>query len=231
MKTALILAAGLGSRFNILTQTIPKGFLEILGKPIIQMSIENLLDKGYEKIVIVTGHQKFYYERFAEKYPEVETVFNNDYNYSGSGYSLYLGLQKIDGPCTVLESDLIYDKDILDIITHDANMLVSSPVTDVDDAVFIEETNGYMSSLSKNSHELKNHNQELVGITHLNTEGTKLLKNFNKGKFLKNAEYEQMYVKSNIHFALRKTDYPWCEIDNIQHYYRAVNKIFPKIHK
>lgn len=230
MKTALILAAGLGSRFGILTQSMPKGFLEIFGKPIIQMSVENLLEKGYERIVIVTGHQKFYYERFAEKYTEVETIFNDDYNYSGSGCSLRLGLQKIDGPCTVLESDLIYDKDILDLITQDANMIISSPVTDVDDAVFIEENKGYMSNLSKNSHELKNHHQELIGITHLNTEGTKLLKNFNRGKFLKKAEYEHLYVKSNIHFALKKTDLPWCEIDNMQHYYRAVNKIYPKIH-
>lgn len=230
MKTALILAAGLGSRFEVLSHSMPKGFLEIFGKSLIQMSIENLLEKGYKKIVIVTGHQNFYYNKLMNIYPEIKTVYNFDYNYTGSGQSLYLGLQYIDTACTVLESDLLYDKDILDCITDTANMIISSDVTDVDDAVFIEETNGYMSGLSKKSGELKNHNQELTGISYLNAEGVKLIKEFGDCKFLRDCEYEHLYVKSNIHFALKKTDLPWCEIDNIQHYYRAVNKIYPKIH-
>ena len=42
IRTAVILAGGLGTRLRPLTDTIPKPLLPIKGKPIVQYAIENL---------------------------------------------------------------------------------------------------------------------------------------------------------------------------------------------
>jgi len=50
--TAMILAAGLGSRMRPLTNHTPKPLLEVGGKPLIVWHIEKLREAGFQKIVI-----------------------------------------------------------------------------------------------------------------------------------------------------------------------------------
>lgn len=69
VKTAVILAAGRGTRLKELGKEIPKGFLQLGEKPIIQESIEKLVRAGIERVIIVTGH-------CAEKYEELARNWN-----------------------------------------------------------------------------------------------------------------------------------------------------------
>ena len=74
IKTAVILAAGMGSRLNDVTNDeIPKGLLKINGKTLIERSIEKLRSIGIEKIYIVTGHLSFKYDELANKYKFIKT--------------------------------------------------------------------------------------------------------------------------------------------------------------
>ena len=54
--TAMILAAGLGTRLGALTQDKPKALVELNGKPLLQHCIENLIDNGFHHIVINVHH-------------------------------------------------------------------------------------------------------------------------------------------------------------------------------
>jgi 2-aminoethylphosphonate-pyruvate transaminase len=119
VKTAVILAAGRGTRLKELGKEIPKGFLRLGEKPIIQESIEKLARAGVEQVIIVTGHCAEKYEELARSWnarfeqirhdrteggrafgaagPDTEpskirirTVHNERYADSGSLYSLYL---------------------------------------------------------------------------------------------------------------------------------------------
>lgn len=54
--TAMILAAGLGTRLQILTHDKPKALVELNGKPLLQHCIENLIDNGFHHIVINVHH-------------------------------------------------------------------------------------------------------------------------------------------------------------------------------
>ena len=54
--TAMILAAGLGTRLGALTQDRPKALVELNGKPLLQHCIENLIAKGFHHIVINVHH-------------------------------------------------------------------------------------------------------------------------------------------------------------------------------
>ena len=54
--TAMILAAGLGTRLKALTQDKPKALVPLNGKPLLQHCIENLIADGFHHIVINVHH-------------------------------------------------------------------------------------------------------------------------------------------------------------------------------
>ena len=74
MNVAVILAAGLGSRFGDITKYVPKGMIKVGDKPMIQSSIENLQKCGYSEILLVTGHCSEVYDKFVKKWPNVKTI-------------------------------------------------------------------------------------------------------------------------------------------------------------
>lgn len=55
VQKAVILAAGLGTRFLPITKAIPKAMLPILNKPVIQYLVEEAVSAGIREIIIVTG--------------------------------------------------------------------------------------------------------------------------------------------------------------------------------
>lgn len=54
--TAMILAAGLGTRLRDLTQDKPKALVEVAGKSLLQRNIENLVNQGFQTIVVNVHH-------------------------------------------------------------------------------------------------------------------------------------------------------------------------------
>ena len=54
--TAIILAAGRGSRMRELTDTKPKCLLELAGRPLLHWQLDALRDAGVERIVLVRGY-------------------------------------------------------------------------------------------------------------------------------------------------------------------------------
>lgn len=58
IKTAVIMAAGMGTRFGRYTDLIPKGFIPYKEKPMVIRSIEMLINCGIEKIIIGTGYHR-----------------------------------------------------------------------------------------------------------------------------------------------------------------------------
>ena len=66
-KTAFILAAGLGTRLQPLTDRCPKPLLEIKGRPIITYAMDHLLNVGVGRFIVNTHHLP---EVFSEKFPD-----------------------------------------------------------------------------------------------------------------------------------------------------------------
>lgn len=111
VDTAVIMAAGLSSRFAGVTTDMPKGCYSIGGRALVQRSIDILREYGIKDIVIVTGHLAHFYEEIASLNKEVRTVHNPQYATTGSMLSLYSAGEAVKGKdILVLESDLIYEK-------------------------------------------------------------------------------------------------------------------------
>ena len=72
VRTAVIPAAGLGTRFLPVTKTIPKEMLPIFGRPIIQYIVQEAVDAGIDHIVMVLSSEKRAIQDFFSRTPELE---------------------------------------------------------------------------------------------------------------------------------------------------------------
>ena len=66
MKSAVILAAGRGTRLAGHVGDFPKGFLRLGELPIIEESIDRLVQAGIRDVLIVTGHCAAHYDDLTE---------------------------------------------------------------------------------------------------------------------------------------------------------------------
>ena len=78
VQNAVIMAAGMSSRFAPLSYEVPKGLLKVKGERLIEREIEQLQEAGIEDITVIVGYlqEKMFY--LADKY-DVNIVVNNDY--------------------------------------------------------------------------------------------------------------------------------------------------------
>ena len=108
---AVILAAGLGSRLSPVTQKMPKCLLEIGGKTIIERQLELLSSLGVKETVVVVGYLK---EMIVDLIQDRAKIIENpDFSSTNSSYSLWLARKNLLGSFIHLNSDLIFDKEIL----------------------------------------------------------------------------------------------------------------------
>lgn len=72
VRTAVIPAAGLGTRFLPATKAMPKEMLPIIDRPVIQYVIEEALASGIDDLIIITGRGKRAIEDYFDDSPELE---------------------------------------------------------------------------------------------------------------------------------------------------------------
>ncbi len=226
-QTAVILAAGRGTRLGGLGTRIPKGFLRLGGQTIIEDSIDKLVARGIRHIVIVTGHLvHFYRELAARRDGLLETVHNTKYAELGSFYSLQVGLERAAGagPLLLLESDLVYEERALDEVLADPRedlVLLSGP-TGSGDEVWVEtDGDGRLLAMSKDRSRLgPGIAGELVGITRVSPPLAEMLRSLPP-----QGEYEvRGLVAASARrpvYCRRVDDLVWAEIDNHQQLLRA----------
>jgi len=242
IRQAVIMAGGLGSRLKEKTAMMPKGFIEIAGVPIAQMSVKKLFSCGIEEIIIGTGHHSEYYEKLASNFSGIKLSHNKNYANTGSMGTLACCAPFINGDFLLLESDLVYDIQGLRILINEShkNTILSSGETKSGDEVYLEgDAEGFLVKHSKNRNDILNPAGELTGITRLtkNTlDAMVLYMNENISKEPK-MEYEtaMSFVSAfsdnanNKIFIRKINNYNWCEIDDDSHLERAINVIYPKV--
>jgi choline kinase len=116
VRTALLLAAGLGCRLAPLTEALPKCLVPVSGVPILERLLHALDAHGIERLVIVTGYKAetlraYLGERFGGI--TVEYIFSPLFATTNTIYSLWLARRLIDEPLLLVESDVVYDEHLL----------------------------------------------------------------------------------------------------------------------
>lgn len=172
ITTAVIMAAGKGTRFGERTSEMPKGFIEFKGRSMIERSIENLLTAGITKIIIGTGYQREWYEQLAKKYPEIRTVFSVEFADSNSMETLYICKETIGNEdFLLLESDIIYGSKAINQLLECKypNVMLAADITKFQDQYYIGvDSEGFLNGCSVNKDAIIDESGavfgELVGI-------------------------------------------------------------------
>jgi choline kinase len=117
ITTALLLAAGTGSRLHPLTLDAPKCLTEVSGEPILGRLVDNLRLQGIKRLVVVTGYLDHCIREFLEENAadmQLDYVFNPVYKTTNNIYSLWLAQKMIEEPFVLIESDLVFEASMLE---------------------------------------------------------------------------------------------------------------------
>jgi 2-aminoethylphosphonate-pyruvate transaminase len=241
MRTAVIVAAGLGSRLKHHTQDQPKGFLEVEGKALVEQSIARLMKAGITRLVIGTGYLAEHYDALAERYRgtlQIDTLRSDRFETTSSMYTLYNLRAILDEDFILLESDLLYEQRALTALIADPrrDILLVSGFTDSRDEVWVEvDDRGNLFDVSKNRAQLGPIHGELVGITKVSREAYRKACGVMEAELTRTPklDYEGCLVRVSRGGhpipVMKIDDLAWCEIDDEGHLERALNRIIPAI--
>ena len=221
---AVIMAAGMGTRFGNMTENIPKGFIPFKGKPMVVRSIETLIACGIERIIIGTGYKREAYEALCEQYPQIECVYSPRYAETNSMYTLYNNMEAIgDDDFLLLESDLVFEqraiRELIDCPFPSAMLI--TPVTKFQDQYYVE-MNDKCELVNCSTDKTAIHpSGELVGIHKLSNSFYKTcIEDYAKiveEKPKLGYEYQLLHVSQSITpmHVLKLEKLQWYEIDDI----------------
>jgi 2-aminoethylphosphonate-pyruvate transaminase len=223
-KTAVIMAAGMGTRFGSMTEERPKGFIEAGGKAMVVRSIETLISCGIERIIIGTGYLRECYEELAKQYPQIVCCFSPRYAETNSMYTLYNCREMVgDNDFLLLESDLVFERRAITALMECPNpdVMLITPVTKFHDQYYVESNpEGTLTNCSTDKTQVKAKG-ELVGIHKLsNTFYQKMCADYAlKVDSMPKLGYEYQLLHMSQHgspvYVLCEEGLKWYEIDDI----------------
>lgn len=117
VATAILLAAGMGSRLYALTQSMPKCLTKVNGVSILERLVITLNQHDFKRLVVVTGYlehciRDFLGTRFGNI--AIEYVHSPLYKTTNNIYSLWMAREHIREPFLLVECDLVFDESLLD---------------------------------------------------------------------------------------------------------------------
>ncbi|MBR6587955.1 MAG: NTP transferase domain-containing protein, partial [Kiritimatiellae bacterium] len=107
--TAIIPAAGKGTRFLPLTRVVPKEMLPIGAKPAIHCIVEEAIAAGADDVVVIISEEKEIIRRYFEGDPELTTRIRFVYQkeQKGLGHAVLQAAGAVEGPVLILLGDAL----------------------------------------------------------------------------------------------------------------------------
>lgn len=240
----IILAAGKGTRLKAKTDTLPKAMIEIAGKPLLEYSLQALIENGITDIIMVVG---FRHETIARRFGthyrglKIHYVLNDNYAASGSMYSLSLVKDIIEDEILLMESDLLYESRAISLLLDDGhpNSILVAGLSGSGDEVYIcANAKQEITALGKNIpvSSKKNAMGELAGISRFQRKFLDLVfsqaqEDFQNGKM--SYHYEECVFRTSKQTipirAVPGKDLAWIEIDTTADLQKAQDLIYPLI--
>ena len=118
INNAVILAAGMSTRFVPFNYEKPKGLLEVKGEVLVERQIRQLREKGIAEIIIVVGYMKEMFEYLREKYGVI-LVEATDFEVKNNHASVYAAREYLNNTI-ITSSDLYFSENIFQKYAYDA---------------------------------------------------------------------------------------------------------------
>ena len=129
ITTALLLAAGTGSRLMPLTSNTPKCLTLVNEQSILERLVINLKEQGFKRLVVITGYQENCIKEFLATISgnlTIEFVYSPLYKTTNNIYSLWMARDIINEPFVLFEADLIFDVSLLDNMIYPDRIAISN---------------------------------------------------------------------------------------------------------
>lgn len=161
IRTAVILAAGKGTRLRTSEHDLPKPLYAVAGKPLIKHVIASLAEAGITRVIVVTG---FMAEHVAAAVTgdmasdvAIEVAYNAEFE-KANGVSVIVGGRSAAGPFVLSMADHIYDPAVAKLVASQdlalADLyLATDPrvdtILDIDDATKVRTDDGRIVDIGK----------------------------------------------------------------------------------
>jgi UDP-N-acetylglucosamine diphosphorylase / glucose-1-phosphate thymidylyltransferase / UDP-N-acetylgalactosamine diphosphorylase / glucosamine-1-phosphate N-acetyltransferase / galactosamine-1-phosphate N-acetyltransferase len=122
---AVIIVAGKGTRMRPLTLNLPKPFLKVLGKSILERNLEQLLGL-VDEVILVVGYRKEVIENyFGSSYKGMQLTYVWQQEQLGTGHAAKLALPHLRGRFLLMYGDDLYTrKDIEQLLGRCPSILL-----------------------------------------------------------------------------------------------------------
>ena len=110
VRTAVVLAAGEGTRLRPLTENRPKPMLSAGNRPILEHVLDALVEAGIEQLVVVVGYRRTrVQEHFGPDYRGVPIEYAIQEKQLGSGHALLQARDATADPMVVVNGDCVIE--------------------------------------------------------------------------------------------------------------------------
>jgi L-glutamine-phosphate cytidylyltransferase len=234
LQTAVILAAGLGSRLRPLTNDRPKCLVEVDGKPMLQRMLDEVVKAGFSRVVIVTGYHVDVLMRWYDANPQpiqIEWVHNEVFDTTNNIYSVYKLIPTVSEGFVLIEADLLLEPGALDAFRIGNRMALarynpeihSGTTADIDDSGNVHSL--YLKRLTDHSGAYKT-----VNITSFTSHTWSLLAD-HISALIEDGQ-DQIFYEHAIQHLLESsqlvfecvdfTSVWWDEVDSVEDLYRVI---------
>ena len=239
VTTALLLAAGIGSRLYPLTRNEPKCLTIVNAMSILERLISGLNQHGFKRLVVVTGYLENHIRDFLGNQVgdiTIDYIFSPLYKTTNNIYSLWIAREIINEPFLLLESDLVFDESLLDAMLYPDRIAVAKMQPWMNGTcVTINQSQQVKVFLAGNADSFgeikyKTVNIYSISLTSWHCIVKKLDQHISDGKV--NDYYEtvfaEMIADGSLSFKIVSFDgKPWYEIDTIEDLAKAEELFLP----
>lgn len=246
-EKALIIAAGLGSRLQPLTEDMPKCMLDFAGKTLLQRQIEAYNACGITDISVIRGYKK---EKI--NYEGLRYYENPDFENNNILNSLFFAERELDSHTIISYSDILFESQVVQRLLqsdHDISIVVDidwrgyyegrkdHPIEEAENVIF--DANNNVVEIGKILTDKHDVHGEFIGMIRLTPKGAEIFKkHFHRAKtlydgkpFQRAKEFKKAYLTDLIQ-EMADLGVPircviiergWKEIDTVEDYKNALN--------
>ena len=247
----IIIAAGLGSRIQPLTEKVSKCMLPVNGRTLLEWNMERMRNAGCEDIIVILG-----YKSDAVESGDAIRVINKDYKNNNILHSLMYARDYLNGEVIVSYCDIWVEQDVYFKLANssgDISIVVDTdwqdyykgrtehPISEAEN-VFYDSENRVIK-IGKHLDPENNNNLncgEFPGLWYMSTKGTQIFReifdDINKKLSLNDpfqnakewcksyiTDLIQELVDRKIDVDCTKIERSWAEIDTVQDYERLLD--------